>query len=92
MSEKYSDAQLDAIFTSLLGNMANTGKLIDSLGQGLGQVAQDLYKHIANNGDYTRPQQAQLDNLQVQLDILKTQRDQFVADLTAAAKAFNGGN
>ncbi len=89
---KYDDAKLDEIFTNILGNAAQNGAMINSLGHGLGQVAQDFYAHIYNNGDFTRSQQEVLERLQAQIDTLKAANEKFIADVAAAAKAFGDGN
>ena len=89
---KYDDARLDEIFTNLLGNAADVARRLDIAGSALLDVAHNLYVHIANNGDFTQPQQAQLDNLQAQIDAIVAARAQFAADLAAAARAFGNGN
>jgi len=86
---KYTDTVLDATFGALLKTLGDDGALIASLGNGLGRVATDLYTHIHNNGDFTRPQQVQLDALKAEIDAITARTEKLVAGMKAASEGFN---
>lgn len=87
---KYTDDVLDRTFGALLTDLGSKGATIHALGLGLAQVAQDLYTHIFNNGDFTQPQLAQLDSLRALIDSCNRQVADLEDALRAAGIAFNG--
>ena len=85
---KYTDEVLDKTFGAILNDLGQKGAQIVALGQGLAQVAQDLYTHIYNNGDFTRPQMERLEAIQKVILETNAHVDKLVADIVAAGVAF----
>lgn len=86
---KYTDEVLDRVFTEILRDLGQKGAQIVALGQGLGTVAQDLYIHINNNGDFTQPMVPILDELTALVEANNLRVDELVEKIRAAGEIFN---
>lgn len=86
---KYTDEVLDRTFAALIQDLGKKGEIQVALGQGLARVAQDLYTHIFNNGDFTRPQEEVLNRLQAEVEANNVRTEALVAAIRAAGVAFD---